>query len=1435
MSEQFQKTITEFIKAQQVQAQLQQDQLMKNQQEFLLLLSQNFKSSGVPPKTAEVSEEFRMETLGNGITEFHYDPENNVTFEAWYQRYESLFLEDAQKLSDPAKVRLLLRKLDTQVHQQYINLILPKEPKEINFKDTIAKLTEMFGRKTSIFNTRYQCMKLTKNSADDFVAYAAKVNKFCEDFDIRKITVDQFKCLIFVCGLQSGNDSDVRTKLLSKIDGKDSESLKLQDLTSECQRILNLKQDTAMIEHSNTSVVNAISQKKKYSSTKKSHDFSKNNHKEPNYLSNGDIPKTACWFCGQMHFAKNCTYQNHTCQNCRKVGHKEGFCGRMNKKRNYKRFNRSNIISQVNSITERKYLQVIINGVQVKLQIDTASDITIVSEETWIKLGKPQCFPTQNLVKNASGQQLPLISEFTCNIVFNNQSYSGKCYVTTVKQLNLLGIDWITKFGLWDIPLNSICNVMSLSENDMSLSVTNINIQSVSQLQKKFPDIFDNSLGLCKKMKVELHVSQETKPVFRPKRPVAYAALTQVEEELNRLQNLDIISPVDYSEWAAPIVATKKANGSIRICGDYSTGLNDALQPHQFPLPTPDEIFSRLANSKIFSVIDLSDAFLQVEVHENSRKYLTINTHKGLFSYNRLPFGIKVAPTLFQQIMETMISGLEGTAAYIDDIIVSGKTAEEHQQNLLNVLQRIREFGFHLKIQKCKFNLPEIKYLGNIINQHGIQPDPTRIEAVIHMPSPHDISTLRSYLGAINYYGKFVRNMHELRKPFDQLLKKNVKWKWSSECQQSFDKFKEILQSNLLLTHYNPELPIVVAADASNSGIGSCIFHKFQDGSMKAIYHASRSLTDTEKKYSQIEKEALALVFAAKKFHRMIYGRPVIFQSDHKPLLAIFGSKKGIPVHTANRLQRYALIMKAYDFQIEYIKTEDFGHADILSRLINSDAVQDEEYVISSIRIESEVLQVLNIAIEPLPITHRMIQQATSKCRTLQKIIEYVQNDTWPRNVKMNKELKSFYDRRENLSVVDECLMFAERVVVPENFKHRILHQLHKGHPGQERMKSLARSYVYWKNIDADIQDFVRKCSSCAEAAKSPPKIPFSPWSTPKGPWHRLHIDFAGPINGDSFFIIVDAYSKWPEIVSTRNTTTTFIIGTLEEIFARFGNPQILVSDNASQFCSEHFQIFCKQNGIEHIRTPPYHPQSNGQVERFVDTFKRALKKIGKGGQPLGQQIQTFLATYRTTPSRYTPNGTSPAEVLIGRKVRTTLDLLLPSSREGVHRDDDNHPISSKSFEIGDVVYCQVHCNNKYQWKPGRITGKIGNVMYELSLKNSQRILRAHANQLKRRYTECSEIENEPLPLDILMESFEISRKPRENIPSTSSAEPIDIPPNLSVELIPEVIPDNVIHESQEKIEVSTEPQREVRPSRTKRIPSYLNDFELRRGDVGNT
>lgn len=248
-------------------------------------------------------------------------------------------------------------------------------------------------------------------------------------------------------------------------------------------------------------------------------------------------------------------------------------------------------------------------------------------------------------------------------------------------------------------------------------------------------------------------------------------------------------------------MVVKKSNGNVRICADYSTGLNDALEPDKHPLPTPDEIFCKISGGSVFSHIDLSDAFLQVEIEDESRHLLTINTHLGLYQFNRLPAGIKPAPNVFQKIMDAMLSGLNGTAAYIDDIIVTGRNPEEHKQNLYSVLNRIKEYGFRLKWEKCKFFMLQIKYLGHVIDSSGIRPDKARIEVIEKLPVPKDLTTLRSFLGAINYCGKFVKSMKEVRGPLDELLKKDSKWNWSQECQQSFQKLKKILTSDLLLVH----------------------------------------------------------------------------------------------------------------------------------------------------------------------------------------------------------------------------------------------------------------------------------------------------------------------------------------------------------------------------------------------------------------------------------------------------------------------------------------------------------------------------------------------------------------------------------------------------------------------------------------------------------
>ncbi|PIO75317.1 hypothetical protein TELCIR_02664 [Teladorsagia circumcincta] len=456
-----------------------------------------------------------------------------------------------------------------------------------------------------------------------------------------------------------------------------------------------------------------------------------------------------------------------------------------------------------------------------------------------------------------------------------------------------------------------------------------------------------------------------------------------------------------------------------------------------------------------------------------------------------------------------MVSGLRGVTTYLDDILVSGKTKEEHNENLLAVFGRIADYGLKVRLDKCAFSQPEIRYLGFILDKNGRRPDPKKIEAIKNMKEPKNVTQLRAFLGMVTYYSAFLPSMKNLRGPLDALLKKDTKWKWSFKEQDAFKKLKEALSSERNLAHYDPRQKIVVAADACDYGIGCVISHRYVDGSEKPIAHASRSLSNAEKNYSQIEKEALRLVFAAKKFHKYLFGRKFLLLTDHKPLLAIFGDKKGVPVHSANRLMRWATILLGYDFDIEYVNTKQFGQVDGLSRLMQKNPHEVEDMVIAA--VEKDISNMLKDCIRNLPLTHEHVRVSTERDPLLRNVKSYVKHGRWP---KVSAKLAPFFNRRETLSLVKGCLIAGERVVIPKELQTNVLKELHVGHPGIVWMKKLARSYVYWPNIDEDCENLVRSCSKCQEYAKNPIKVPLETWPTPTRAWQRIHVDFAGPICG---------------------------------------------------------------------------------------------------------------------------------------------------------------------------------------------------------------------------------------------------------------------------------------------------------------------------------
>uniref|UniRef100_A0A914HNL6 RNA-directed DNA polymerase n=1 Tax=Globodera rostochiensis TaxID=31243 RepID=A0A914HNL6_GLORO len=736
-----------------------------------------------------------------------------------------------------------------------------------------------------------------------------------------------------------------------------------------------------------------------------------------------------------------------------------------------------------------------------------------------------------------------------------------------------MGLDWIVPFEqATQLAIATTLPFPQAPAVHAILQPTDDPTELAEQMKNSFPSVFQSGLGHCTKTKATLHLKSQAKPVFCRARPVPHGVLDVVDKELDRLLEIGAIKPVDFSRWAAPVLAVRKKSGAVRICIDFSTGLNEALELNRHPLPRTDDIFHALRGSKIFSQLDLRDAYLQMELDESSKSLVGINTHRGLFAYQRLPFGVKSAPSIFQKVMDQMIAGLPGVFAYLDDVIIASNTLTEHVTTLHQLFVKIQEYGFRIQMEKCHFLKKELRFLGHIVSNQGVRPDPARSAAIRDMPPPTDLSTLRSFLGALNYYGRFIKAMRELRGPLDVLLKKDTPWEWGEAQQAAFDKAKEVLQSDLLLTQYDPTKPIIVAADASQSGIGATISHKFPDGTERVIEHACRALSPAERNYAQIEREALALIFACQKFHRMIYGRKFTLLTDHKPLLAIFGNKKGIPIYTASRLQRWALILTNYDFTIQYVRSENFGQADVLSRLIAAQKT-DEEAVIAYTSADQmdaadDVVEFVHLAnMEPLPVDATEVSDHTAADELLQQVVTYVRSG-WPQKG-LGAELMPYFSRRNTLTCVGGSLLTGTRVVIPRPLRQRVLKTLHFAHPGITRMKALARRHVFWPGLDQEIEDVVRSCTECQLAAKLPTKAPLRPWPTPDGIFGRVHIDFAGPCwDGNTYLILVDALSKWPEIMQMNSTTAFSTTEALNNVFHRYGFPSELVSDNGRKALS---------------------------------------------------------------------------------------------------------------------------------------------------------------------------------------------------------------------------------------------------------------------------
>ncbi|CAF4637437.1 unnamed protein product [Rotaria sp. Silwood2] len=1246
-----------------------------------------------------------------------FDP-TSYDWEEWEIRFDT-FLEVESIEDDTKKRNLLINALGVQPFKTLISICKPNKPTEYTYKELIGKLRSNYARVTFPSTERIKFFASRQQSHQSLTDFANDLRDKVTTCQFPSDFYEQALITAFVGGLQ--NDQ-VHRHLM--------------------QRNLTTFEETINAAKTIESVLLESSQVR----STLSEEFSVNKIDNKAAQRANIDKKETCLSCGSSGHARSvCRFRNSTCYKCNREGHIAKAC--MSKSTSSKfKVNTISLVSQAASADDHPIrIQITVDDIQVNFELDTGSPITIISEHVWRILGEPKLRPIQSIYSSFTGHPVRLKGKKMVKVNYDGQCFQLPLVVGNETSSNIIGRNWINILHLNTrildalmVTKNSGKHISYDLESKFTRPIHKIYDQPrLEMLLRKYANVLSKELGHCTKVKAHIQIKFEATPKFFKPRPLPFAYLNGIKEEIQRNIKAGILQRIDTSAWAAPIVPVKKPNGKIRICGDFKVTINPEILVDQHPIPSIDELLTHLNNGKRFIKLDLSDAYLQVELDDESKKFVVINTPLGLFQYNRMPFGISNAPAIFQRTMDQVIAGIPNCIAYLDDILITGANDDEHFQTLEMVLLKLSEFGFKCNPDKCSFLKNEVSYLGFIIDKNGKRSDPKRVEAIAHMPIPKNVKEVEAFIGKVNYYGKFLSNFSDKCKPLNALRRANVKWNWNQECQKAYDSLRQEIAKATTLVHFDPKLPLILATDASSYGLGAVIMHRYPDGSERPIAHASKTLTISEKNYSQIEKEALSIIYGIKKFHQYLAGRLFELNTDHQPLLAIFNPTKGIPVSTANRLQRWAICLMGYNYKIRYKPTICHANADALSRL----PVGPDKSFVDKDAIHINCIQTK--LIKEWPIRATEIVSATNSDRIL-RIVKRFTLTKWPPSISKAKEpeLIPYYTSRHSLSVVNGCLLRDTQLVIPKVLQRRVLHLLHRSHLGTVKMKQLARSHCWWPGINSDIVNIIKSCSTC-EKLQPLPKQEFKSWKEPEHVWSRVHMDFAGPIWDSKWLILIDAKSKFPIVVDMNNDTTAKnLCNVLEQIIDWFGPPASLVSDNGPPFNSNEMVKFYMTYGIDHITSPPYHPASNGIAERFVRSFKEAmLKQQQSGVTNRSTALRNVLRNYRWTP--HTSTGVSPASMMFKHSIRTELDMMKP------HKSTLSE--QKTKFKIGDAVWTLIYKPSKQrQWESATITKILGSTVYKVKSSDGQHHKR-HQNQLRPRCTtDVNSFEIDILPDDTL-------------------------------------------------------------------------------------
>lgn len=1253
-----------------------------------------------------------MATFGSVTT---YDTKTD--WSSYKERLDYYF--DANNITLAKKKSVFLSAVGAETYDLVRTLLAPNLIADTSLADILKCLDTHFTPTPNIIVERfvfYDCAKTPSQSIKDYIAKLRELSRTCS-FGTNADGSAQTAQQVLENNLRDKfvwemrKESRIQQRLLAEKDLSFTKATNIalaMELARQGVQTVSGTDVKPEVYHIAKNI-GSRSNLKKYNSNS-----GKNSYKH--FSTNNASPKSnmgkPCWRCGQGgHTYNECRFKTAECLHCKKIGHIKANCfSLMKDNRTSQSHNVQRMDYELYAIREdsRRPLvaDITVNGRTLAMEIDTGAAVSLMSRDNFQKFFKgqitPQLHNTKDILKTYTGEQINIDGTVYVQVSDSGNEIALPLMIVPGNGPTLLGRNWLHAVKIkWDI---NFCATVS-----------------VETILKKYPLVFADSNTPVKNIKASIYVKDNAIPAYFKARQTPYALLPKVDEEIDRLLKDDIIESVQNSEWAAPCVPVVKSDGSVRLCGDYKVTVNKYADIDGHPIPRINDLYAKLGGGKSFSRLDMKHAYEQLLLEPDSRKYVTINTHRGLFTYKRLPYGVSSAPSIFQRVMDSMFRGMANVLVYLDDILITGPTDEEHLRTLDAVLCKLAEGGWHLKDSKCEYLQSSVVFLGHTVDKEGIHPAGAALAAIRDARAPTNVTELRSFIGMVNHYARFIPGLSGKLTPLHELLHKDNAWSWTNKRQTTFNTIKTLLSSPKLIVHFDPDKPLVLTTDASDYGIGAVLSHAFDDGTEKPIACFSRTLSSAERNYAQLDKEGLAVIFGLKKCHQFVYGRHLTIITDHKPLITLLGEHKLVPQMVSPRIQRWALTLASYDYTIKFRPGRDIPEADALSRLpldcIHEAAPTPGETVL--------FMECLNST----PVTASNIRQWTKRDIILSRVLHMVKSGQFTHNSDNN--LKPYISRRNELSVQDDILLWGNRVIIPPQGRRALLEELHTTHSGIVRTKSLARSILWWPKMDEEIEQLIKQCDRCQTTRHTPAKAPLHPWVFTDGPWSRIHIDYAGPISGRMLLIIVDSHSKWIDVHTSVGNTSTTTIEHLRKTFSTHGLPDTLVSDNAACFTSAEFQTYCKMNAIHHVTSAPYHPASNGLAERAVQTVKEGLSRMTEG--TLDTRLARFLFTYRITPQSTT--NTSPAELLMKRHLKSRLDAIRPdlhrnvANKQNTQKEYHDRHSKQRDFNINDRVYIKIFQQNVYSWQPGTVVSSSGPVSYVVSLIDGRNI-RCHVDQI---------------------------------------------------------------------------------------------------------